>query len=93
MLTAEQRIAIGRKYGAHRFPFVVAHDQHDFVKVNSSLETVKIFFSTRGEASRFLPFVENATFNSRPSPTVRTGVGGADPGGARRAGEQLVSAG
>jgi hypothetical protein len=48
MLTAEQTIAIGRKYGAHRYRFVVEHDQHDFVKVNSRLETVKIFFSTCG---------------------------------------------
>jgi len=54
MLTAEQTIAIGRKYGTHRYPFVVAHDQHGFVKVNSSFGTVKIFFPTRGEASRFL---------------------------------------
>jgi hypothetical protein len=45
MLTAEQTIAIGRKYGAHRYRFVVEHDQHDFVKVNSRLETVKIFFA------------------------------------------------
>jgi hypothetical protein len=35
VLTAEQTIAIGRKYGSHRHPFVVAHDQHDFLKVNS----------------------------------------------------------
>jgi len=47
MLTAEQTIAAGRKYGAHRFPFVVEHDQHDFAKVNSGVETVKIFRSTR----------------------------------------------
>jgi hypothetical protein len=46
MLTAEQTIAIGRKYGAHRYRFVVEHDQHDFVKVNSRFEVVKIFFST-----------------------------------------------
>jgi hypothetical protein len=37
VLTAEQTIAIGRKYGAHRFPFVVAHDQHDSAKVNSPI--------------------------------------------------------
>jgi hypothetical protein len=29
MLIAKQTIAIGRKYGPHRHPFVVAHDQHD----------------------------------------------------------------
>src|ERR1700747_1189582 len=45
MLTAEQTIAIGRKYGAHRYRFVVENDQHDLVKVNSRLETVKIFFA------------------------------------------------
>jgi hypothetical protein len=46
MLTVEQTIATGRKYGAHRYRFVVEHDQHDFVKVNSRFEVVKIFFST-----------------------------------------------
>jgi hypothetical protein len=29
MLTAEQTIAIGRKYGPHRCLFVVTRDQHD----------------------------------------------------------------
>jgi hypothetical protein len=74
MLTAEQTIAIGRKYGAHRFSFVCGHDQHDFVKVNSSFDTVKIFLSTRGDASRFRQFVGDETFDSRPSPAVRTHV-------------------
>jgi hypothetical protein len=46
MLTAEQTIAIGRKYGAHRYRFVVEHDQHDFPKVNSPVGSVKIFFSS-----------------------------------------------
>ena len=54
MLTAEQTIAISRKYGAHRYPFVVEHDQHDFVKVNSGLETVKIFFFNMRRADRSL---------------------------------------
>jgi len=53
MLTAEQTAAIGRKYGAHRYRFVVEHDQHDFVKVNSRLEVVKIFFPTYRGSWRF----------------------------------------
>jgi hypothetical protein len=35
MLIAKQTIALGRKYGSRRDAFVYAHDQHDFVKVNS----------------------------------------------------------
>jgi len=35
MLTVEQTTTIGRKCGARRYPFVVAHDQHDLPKVNS----------------------------------------------------------
>jgi hypothetical protein len=37
MLTAEQTIAISRKRGLRRFPFVYAHDQHDLAKVNSRI--------------------------------------------------------
>jgi hypothetical protein len=48
MLTAQQTIATRRKYGAHRYRFVVAHDQHDFAKVNSRIGSVKIFFSNIG---------------------------------------------
>src|SRR5215510_511025 len=43
MLTAEQTSAARRKRGAPRFPFVNAHDQHDFAKVNLRLRSVKIF--------------------------------------------------
>jgi hypothetical protein len=45
VLTAEQPHAIGRKSGLFRVAFVVAHDQHGSVKVNSRIEIVKINFS------------------------------------------------
>ena len=54
MLAAEQTIAIRRKHGARRSSFVVEHDQHDLVKVNSALTTVKIFFPTCSGSWRFL---------------------------------------
>jgi len=53
MLTAEQTIATRRKYGGHRFPFVEAHDQHDWAKVNSRIGSVKMFFRTDRRNCRF----------------------------------------
>jgi hypothetical protein len=45
VLTAAETRAIGRKSGLFRVAFVVAHDQHGSVKVNSGIEIVKINFS------------------------------------------------
>jgi hypothetical protein len=45
-IAAKQAPAPGRKSGALRYAWFLADDQHDFAKVTSGEETVKIYFST-----------------------------------------------
>ena len=70
MLTAEQTIATRRKCGALRFPFVYAHDQHDWAKVNSRLKPVKIYFSNSGADCEFRG---SAPFSAKRHATRATG--------------------
>jgi len=44
-IAAKQAPAPGRKSGALRYAWFLTDDQHDFAKVTSVDETVKIFFS------------------------------------------------